>query len=194
MQALRDYQKLITEVDQLCCQIRQTYGNHIACKKGCPGNCCQRHITVFPIEAAVFARALSRLSPELANHIQHQARQSTSFGPCPLLEDGACLMYDSRAIICRTHGYPILSEYNGRRSVGFCHKNFKNLPAIAPDRMIELAPLNQRLAALNHRFVHAVGCRIPAAERVTVGQALLMDPQVFIPDDRTASTNQNDPP
>jgi ABC-type arginine transport system ATPase subunit len=60
--------------------------------------------------------------------------------------------------------------------------------------MIELAPLNQRLAALNHRFVHAVGCHIPAAERVTVGQALLMDPQVFIPDDRTASTNQNDPP
>ncbi len=49
LQALRDYQKLIAEVDQLCYEIRQRNGKYIACKKGCPGNCCQRQITVFPI-------------------------------------------------------------------------------------------------------------------------------------------------
>ena len=179
MQALRDYQKLITEVDQLCYEIRQMYRKYITCQKGCPGNCCQRHITVFPIEAVAFARALLRQSQDLVSHIQRKARQSTSFGPCPLLEDGACLMYDSRAIICRTHGYPILSEYKGHRSVGFCHKNFKNLPSIAPDRIIQLAPLNKSLTALNHRFIDEFAGRLPGAGRFTVGEALLMKVQFF---------------
>jgi Fe-S-cluster containining protein len=188
LQALRDYQKLISEVDRFCYQIRQKYGKYIAFKKGCPGNCCQRHITVFPIEAAVFARALRHMSQEMAGHIQRKARQSTSAGPCPLLEEGACLMYDSRAIICRTHGYPIASEYNGHRNVGFCHKNFKNLAAISDDRIIELAPLNKSLAALNRRFVREYDGRLPATDRLTVGEALLMDhtDQVL--------TNQNDHP
>jgi len=178
LEALRDYQELIRDVDQRCDQIRQAYGNYIACKKGCPGNCCRRHITVFPIEAAALARDLRHLSQERASHIQGKARRSTSFGPCPLLEDGACLMYDSRAIICRTHGYPILSEYKGHRSVGFCHKNFKNLPAIAADRIIELAPLNKRLAGLNRRFVNEFGGRLPPADRFSVADALLMDVQI----------------
>ncbi len=181
MQALRDYQKLITEVDQLCYQIQQKYGKYITCKKGCPGNCCQRHITVFPIEAVAFARALQRLPRELVNHIRRKARKATSFGPCPLLEDGACLMYDSRAIICRTHGYPILSEYRGRQSVGFCHKNFKNLPSIPEDGVIELAPLNKTLAALNRRFVSESADRLPPADRFTVGEALLSSSPAFFP-------------
>jgi len=176
---LRDYQVLITEVDQLCYDISQRYGQYITCKKGCPGNCCQRHITVFPIEAFAFARALLQLSPEQASRIQHKARQTTSFGPCPLLEDGACLMYDARAIICRTHGYPILSEYRGHRSIGFCHRNFKNLPGISGELIIELAPLNKRLNALNRRFMDEFYGQLPPAERFSVGEALLLDVQFF---------------
>ena len=175
MQALEDYQILINEVDQLCFEIRQRCGLYITCKKGCPGNCCQRHITVFPIEAFAFARALLQLSPEQASRIQRKARQASSSGPCPLLEDGACLMYDSRAIICRTHGYPILSEYNGHQSVGYCHRNFKDLSSISADRIIELAPLNKNLMALNRRFIgESVGRFLPA-DRLTVAEALLWD-------------------
>jgi Fe-S-cluster containining protein len=175
LQTLRDYQKMITEVDRLCYEIRQRYGKYITCKKGCPGNCCQRHITVFPIEAFTFARALLQLSPEQASHIQRKARKSSSFGPCPLLEDGACLLYDSRAIICRTHGYPILSEYNGHQSVGFCHKNFKDLPSFTADRIIELAPLNKNLMMLNRQFIDEFAGLLFAADRLTVGEALLLN-------------------
>jgi Fe-S-cluster containining protein len=175
LQVLRDYHKLISDIDQCCFEIRQRYGQYIICKKGCPGNCCQRHITVFPIEAFAFARALLQLSPEQASRIQHKARQTTSFGPCPLLEDGACLMYDARAIICRTHGYPILSEYHGHRSVGFCHRNFKDLSSISADRIIELAPLNKNLIALNRRFLDEFAGRWLPADRLTVAQALLLD-------------------
>jgi hypothetical protein len=175
LQSLWDYQNLKTEVDQRCYEIRQRYGKYITCKKGCPGNCCQRHITVFPIEAAAFARALPGLSQELVSYIRRKARQSTSFGPCPLLENGACLMYDTRAIICRTHGYPILSEYRGQRSVGFCHRNFKNLPVITEDRIIELAPLNNSLTALNRQFIDEFDGPLFPADRMTVGEALLLN-------------------
>jgi len=172
---LRDYQKLITEVDQLCFEIRQRYSLYITCKKGCPGNCCQRHITVFPIEAFVFARALLQLSPEQTSRIQRKARQASSFGPCPLLEDGACLLYDSRAIICRTHGYPILSEYNGHQSVGYCHRNFKDLSSISADRIIELAPLNKSLIELNRRFIDEFVGRLFPTDRLTIAEALIWD-------------------
>jgi len=175
LQALGDYQKLISEVDQLCYEIRQRYGKYITCEKGCPGNCCQRHITVFPIEAVSFARALQLLPQELVDQIRCKARKATSFGPCPLLEDGACLMYDARAIICRTHGYPILSRYKGHRSVGFCHKNFKNLPSISTEWMIDLASLNKRLAAHNRRFLNEFAGRLPPADRLFVAEALLLD-------------------
>jgi len=92
-----------------------------------------------------------------------------------LLEDGACLLYDSRAIICRTHGYPILSEYNGHQSVGFCHRNFKGLSSISADRIIGLAPLNKNLVALNRRFIHEFVGRLLPADRLTVAEALLWD-------------------
>lgn len=178
MQALRDYQQLITEVDQRCADIRQHYGQHITCKKGCPGNCCQRHITVFAIEGFAFARALLQLSPGQANRIQHQARHATSFGPCPLLEGGACLMYHSRAIICRTHGYPISSEYRGHQSVGFCHRNFKDRSSIAADWTIALAPLNTNLMELNRRFLDEIAGRLLTADRLTVAEALLLDARI----------------
>ena len=177
LQVIRDYQKFITEIDRRCFEIRRKYGRYIACKKGCTGNCCQRHITVFPIEAFVFARALKGLSSDLVCHIQRKARRATSLGPCPLLENGACLFYDSRAIICRTHGYPILTEYKGHRLVGYCHKNFKHSPSISADLIIELAPLNKRLIALNRRFLSDYAGRLTLADRLTVAEALLMDIQ-----------------
>jgi len=179
LQSFKDYQQLINEVDQLCYEIRQSYGKYIACKKGCAGNCCQRHINVFPIEAISFGLALRKFPQGLISHIRRKARETTSFGPCPLLEDGACLMYESRAIICRTHGYPILSEYRGQRSVGFCHKNFKNLPAISDDRKIELAPLNKRLAAINHRFINEFDGCLPMVDRFTIAEALILDIPCF---------------
>lgn len=175
MQSFQDYQKLIHDVDQLCYQIRQDYGKNITCKKKCAGNCCQRHISVFPIEAISLGLALRKLSQNRVCHIRRKARKATSFGPCPLLEDGACLMYPSRTIICRTHGYPILSEYRGQRTVGYCHRNFKNFSAISDDRMIELTPLNERLAAINRRFIREYdGCQ-PLADRFTIGEALILD-------------------
>ncbi|MBW2582699.1 MAG: hypothetical protein JRE36_03770 [Deltaproteobacteria bacterium] len=74
---------------------------------------------MYPVEAVSLALALQKRSPDLRRRIRHKARHTNSFGPCPLLEDGACLMYDARAVICRTHGLPMLTEYRGHRSIGY---------------------------------------------------------------------------
>jgi Fe-S-cluster containining protein len=172
MQALKDYQKLIADVDRRCRRIAGRHTDQIACARGCAGNCCRIHLAVYPVEAVSMARALQKVAPDLRRRIRRKARHTNSFGPCPLLEDGACLMYDARAVICRTHGLPMLTEYRGHRAVGFCEKNFQNLIHIPDEDIIDLARLNTTLAAVNRRFVSEVAHLLPAGKRFTVGQVL----------------------
>ena len=84
-------------------------------------------------------------------------------------------MYTARAVICRTHGLPTLTEYRGHRSVGFCEKNFRNLSPIPEEDIINLAQLNNTLAAINHRFVSQVAHWLPPGDRFTIAEALLID-------------------
>ena len=121
------------------------------------------------------ALALQKLAPEIQRRIQHRARHTSSFGPCPLLEDGACRMYDARAVICRTHGLPVGSQYRGRRTVGFCIKNFKDPSHISDEDIIDLAPLNRSLAEVNRKFVGRVALPLSPDRRVTIAEALLLD-------------------
>ncbi len=175
LQALKEYRKWITDVDRRCRRIVSRHKDQIACAKGCAGNCCRILISVYPVEAVSLALSLQKLSPEMRRRIQHKARHTNSFGPCPLLEDGACRIYAARAIICRTHGLPMLTEYNGHRSVGFCEKNFRHLSPIPAEDIIDLAQLNNTLAAINRRFVRETAHRLLPGVRFTIAQALLMD-------------------
>ena len=175
LESFKNYQKLIAEIDRRCEQIRRNFGEYIACKKGCEGNCCQRHISVYPIEAAAFANALKTLPKKDIQRLKQKARKTTTFGPCPLLEEGACSMYQSRSLICRTHGYPIANVYRGQRAIGFCHKNFKNVHTIPEDAVIDLAPLNHSLMEVNRQFTGEHPALSSFAKRLTIGEALLME-------------------
>jgi Fe-S-cluster containining protein len=175
LQALIDYRKWIAEVDRRSRRIVSRHKDQVACTKGCTGNCCRIHISVYPVEAASLALSLQKLSPQMRHRIQYKASHTNSFGPCPLLEDGVCRMYAARAIICRTHGLPMLTEYKGRRSVGFCEKNFRGLSPIPEEDTFDLTQLNSTLAAINRRFVSEVAHRLPPGHRFTIAQALLMD-------------------
>jgi Fe-S-cluster containining protein len=175
LQALKDYRKWIADVDRRCRRIVSRHKDQIACAKGCAGNCCRILISVYPVEAVSLALSLQKLSPEMRRRIQHKACHTSSFGPCPLLEDGACRMYAARAIICRTHGLPMLTEYRGHRSVGFCGKNFRGLSPLPEEDIINLVQLNDTLAAINRRFVSEAAHRLPPGDRFTIAQALLME-------------------
>lgn len=179
MQALRDYQKMIVDVDRLSRRIVSRHRDHIACTRRCAGNCCRIHVSVYPVEAISMARALHKLAPDLRRRIQHKARHTNSFGPCPLLEDRTCLMYDARALICRTHGLPMLTEYKDHRAIGFCQKNFRNGAPISEDDIFNLSSMNKSLAAINRKFVNEFAPWLPAGEHMTISEALLIDISSF---------------
>lgn len=179
VEAFKEYKAFINRVDRMCERIARRYGQYMACKKGCAGNCCRIHLSVFTVEAVSFAVGLQKLPRKTIVHIRQKARHTNSFGPCPLLEDGACLMYNCRAVICRTHGFPVFTEYRGHRSVGFCLKNFRKLAVIPDDAVIDLTWLNSSLAAVNRRFISRMDLQIPPTGRFTVAEALLMEIPVF---------------
>ena len=174
MKALEDYRTLIAQVDIACFRIQEKYSDQIACKKGCAGNCCRIHLSIFPVEAVALALALKKLPAEKGRYIRDKARNAADSGPCPLLEDGGCLMYTSRLLICRTHGLPMRNEYRGRRSIGFCQKNFQHLDPIPNDAVIDLDDLNNRLAAINRRFVSKYSDCIFGGPQISIGEALLL--------------------
>ena len=175
LKALQEYQNLIKEVDRRCQHILSRHRDQIVCTRGCVGNCCRIHLSLFPVEAVSLATALGKLAPAERERIKHKARLTNSFGPCPLLEDGACLMYDARAVICRTHGLPMATEYRGRRSVGFCEKNFRNSSSIPKEDIIDLNRLNHLLAKVNQRYIQAAVPPMSPGHRFTISEALLLN-------------------
>ena len=175
MKALRNYYEFVDQVENNCRRIQEKYAEHITCEKGCAGNCCRIHLSVFPVEAISLATALKELPGKVRSHIRQKARITNNFGPCPLLEEGACLMYASRLIICRTHGLPMRLEYRSHYSIGFCQKNFHKLNPIPDDAIIDLNRLNRNLAAVNQLFLAEFYSPIGFRPRFSIGKALLLD-------------------
>ncbi len=175
MTPIKKYRQLIARVDEACRVIQERYADQIICRKGCAGNCCRIHLSIYAIEAIALAYALKKLPRDLAHHIRRKAANISGFRPCPLLEDGACLMYASRLVICRTHGLPMRTEYRGRQSVGFCQKNFRTLNSIPDDAVMDLDELNTGLAALNREFVEAYDGPLELGDRLKIGEALLLN-------------------
>lgn len=174
-QTLKNYFDLVRQIDVLCGKIGGRFPDQIACRAGCDG-CC-RHISLFPVEAVALAFARRQLPVESAYRIRGKARIASPDGPCPLLEEGRCLLYDARPIICRTHGMPLLMAGDGgNRRIDFCPLNFQGMEKLPGDAVIDLDRVNETLAAINALFVKEwVMKRPPLNERMSIAEALLLD-------------------
>lgn len=175
MNAFANYRKLVASVDTLCERVVAAHGSHMACIRGCDG-CC-RHITVSLVEAYALAEAFSALPEPLSSEVRHRAASTPPDAPCPLLRDGTCLLYPSRPIICRTHGFPILMETPEGMRVDHCPLNFRGVESLPGSAVIQLERLNETLAAVNAVFVRGLGARPPADDgRLSIARAILLDP------------------
>ena len=178
MKALQNYRNLVEKVDGLCRIICERYHDRIACRKGCDG-CC-RHISLCRVEAVNIALALRQLPGDEILRIRAKALASSRDGSCPLLEDGACLLYPARPVICRTHGLPILTREFGQPSVDFCPENFIGIEKLPGNAVIDIDLLNTSLAAIDALFVaDFFKGRLPEKERLTVAEALLLEVPFF---------------
>lgn len=152
---MRNYQELVRRVDLLCETIGARLEGHLVCRKGC--DACCLHLSLFPVEAAVVAEAVKILAPLQLLKLRDRAENARSDGPCPLLEDHVCLIYQARPMICRTHGLPILSCIDGDAQVDFCPENCRELTALSGDMVIDLERLNTALTAINALYLRESG-------------------------------------
>ncbi|HOP41407.1 MAG TPA: YkgJ family cysteine cluster protein [Geobacteraceae bacterium] len=148
--------------------------DEIRCQKGCD-SCC-RHFSVFWVEAVNLALAAKQLPEQKLSTLRNRAQSfENDAAVCPLLEDGACLLYDARPIICRTHGLPILSRNNETHVIDFCPCNFTTMESIPGNLVINLDLLNNTLAAINALFVSRFfDGNPPPTERLAIAEALLI--------------------
>ena len=169
---LTNYRDLLTRVDRLLEGIQGRYSGHIVCHKGCGCGC--RNLSVFPVEALSLVNAIRDLSEETGAKIRQRAA-AASFWDCPLLEDRTCSMYTFRPVICRTHGFPLLTHYKGQPSIGYCRNNFKDMSSIPDDAIIDLDNINRTLRTMNASVVGELAHVLQLPERLSIAEAILIE-------------------
>ena len=170
--SLMDYRRLVTRVDRMVRRIRRKYRAVIACRKGCACGC--RNLSILPIEALSLCGALQDLPHSVIATIRRRAA-AVSFWECPLLRKGACSLYAFRPIICRTHGYPLLTHYRGQSSIGYCRHNFKNMPSIPADAVIDLEKINGSLRVINASAVRQPDRVLQLPDRFSISEAIFIE-------------------
>jgi Fe-S-cluster containining protein len=174
IELLNNYRQLVGRIDSLCAEIHRAYSGSIACRKGC--NSCCRHFSVFWVEAVTLALAARSLPKEQLALLRNRAKSFTVQDICPLQEDGACILYAHRPIICRTHGLPILMRRGADVRVDYCPRNFANIETFSGNAILDLDRLNEILAAINLLFVSRYfDGKEPPTTRVTISEALMME-------------------
>lgn len=174
MESLDNYHALVERVDALARRIEAEFRAQIACRRGC--DACCRHLSLFWVEAVALAQALETLPEAAAERLREGARRAVAGGPCPLLEDGACLLYAARPLICRTHGLPLLAGEGEARRIDYCPENFRDVERLPAGAVIDLERLNTMLVAINALFISEVfHGQPPGQERLTIAEALLLE-------------------
>ncbi len=188
------YRQLIEQVDTLTATLSSHYAPHLVCRSGCSG-CCHHHLSVFAVEAAAVQDAIDALPEPVRVRLERQAGEVLEMEmhgeavACPMLIDDRCAIYESRPLICRTQGLPLLLEAeDGQPEVDFCPLNFTAEDAVDEldeGHLVPLDDLNLKLALVNLQHCRgqgiadeASGQRIPMAKIILRPQTSNSDSQI----------------
>lgn len=163
---LLNYKNLVKKIDEKCHSITEQYNQYINCKKGC-SQCCKLE-AVFPVEAVSIALSI------IDNKINFKTTRENDF--CNFLNEDICTIYKERPIICRTHGYPIFFEEDGRQKADCCSMNFTDIGEnLGSNAFIDIDKINNLLYTINSLFIKELNLPFTPDERV-----LLTDIEKFI--------------
>jgi uncharacterized protein len=140
-----DYLLLRDEVDLLSKKLTRNHRKHLNCVPGCH-KCCM-DFSVFPVE---FFSILKE-----NRHKNIIVRENADTGECLFLIDGLCSIYESRPLICRTHGLPILYMGEDEWELSYCDLNFTLgvLPEFNESNTFPQDLYNSKLFLINREFV-----------------------------------------
>jgi len=180
---------------------RRLHGSRIHCRPGC-SDCCGQLFQITEIEAGEVSRGFHNLPGSLQDRLRSRAAQYTlqreellaslgeiecwgSLPPpgarlaCPALEDGVCLIYEHRPLICRKFGIPLWNPDTPGR-VHACELNFSPGEEIDDPHLVQIqTDLRQQAKQLQANYNAAA---LPRHERpITVARAMIEDFSSVIP-------------
>lgn len=144
------YRKLRDETDAVSQKLSGEHSSHLQCKKGCD-LCCMDY-SILPVE---FYAILEELKTSKFN------KENISFDDkneedCIFLKNHACTIYQSRPLICRTHGLPLLyTNDDGEWELSNCELNFKNFDfeKFSEKNTFPQDKFNSKLFLVNREFI-----------------------------------------
>ena len=169
--SLSQYRELRTRVDALFGEIRARHPDSFACRLGCHA-CCKPGLTVNALEREEIARFLST-HPELFAELLAMEKTDPHSGKrCAFLgSEGTCRIYESRPLVCRSHGAPLQfrplqsrpGDESAVRERDACPLNFtgENIGTLPASDVINLDTLNTLLALLSQRAFPGDESRTP---------------------------------
>jgi len=147
---ITDYRALRKKVDDIARSLSREHAAHLLCKKGCD-LCCMDY-SILPVE---FYSILEELkSNDFKTENPHLNEKSSDV--CIFLKDHACTIYESRPLICRTHGLPLLyTNDDGEWELSTCELNFRdfNFEKFSEKNTFSQDKFNSKLFLLNREFI-----------------------------------------
>lgn len=104
--------------------------------------------SIFPVEFYSIFEEIKDKIPEYNNVADDEE--------CLFLVKGLCSIYESRPLICRTHGLPLLSMGEDEWELNHCELNFKESPPeFNESNTFPQDRYNSKLFMLNRRFIRS---------------------------------------
>jgi hypothetical protein len=191
-QTKRQLAALYSEMEKGYQETSRTLG--LSCA-GCPDNCCDSYFTHHTyIEWAYLWEGLASLPEERLAACRQRAaaydRESERLlakgkrphSMCPLNEQGRCILYDYRLMICRLHGVPAgLTRPDGRRlQFPGCFRCQELTAGKTEPVLMERTTLLQRLAQLEMACLGAGRGVLPKV-KMTLARMILQGPPQLRP-------------
>lgn len=153
-QALATYRELLAKVDAKFQDVARAHAGAMRCGLGCH-SCCKPGLTVSPLEAENLKRHFAAHPGAKRRKAEIRAQNPHGGNRCGLLDaSGACIAYEARPIVCRSHGVPLKIQEAAGERLDVCPLNFpgQDLTALPAGDCINLETLNTLLALLNRQF------------------------------------------
>lgn len=197
MRELRLSEVMIRELEEIYSKLQAEYDRvagelDFSCD-GCPDNCCDSYFLHYTYaEWAYLWCGVHQQPQEKQKQLVDRARRyiqecekalSRDTRPqvmCPLNEQGQCVLYKHRLLVCRTHGVPAAMTRPDGRTLRFpgcfrCQEIVEARPDGNVVSQVERTPLLQRLARLENDLLVNRRHLLPKI-RMTIAEMLIKGP------------------
>ncbi|VAX17300.1 hypothetical protein MNBD_NITROSPINAE01-1002 [hydrothermal vent metagenome] len=151
--AYSNYKKFVEHLDTRVSTLKTRHNHDMKCGVGCD-SCCLTSRSVLPVEGSFILKALRRLDGDFRGKLLEFAQGNLNV--CPMLLGGVCSIYESRPVICRTHGLPLLVDTGEEIGVDYCQSNFADRDHAEPfdgTEVMDTLELNANLRRINEEFI-----------------------------------------